>query len=77
MSNRDQSNQSQFKHMPAGTGPPIADRGTGFTYLTTGAETGGAFFMAEMQSPEKVRRRTFTLGKINRSICSRERWPCR
>jgi quercetin dioxygenase-like cupin family protein len=42
------SNQSQFKHVPAGTGPAYCGPGDRITYLITGAETGGAFFMAEV-----------------------------
>lgn len=48
MSNQNQSNQSQFKHVPAGTGPAYCGPGERITYLITGAETGGAFFMAEL-----------------------------
>jgi quercetin dioxygenase-like cupin family protein len=48
MSNQNQSNQSQFKHVPAGTGPAYCGPGDRITYLITGAETGGAFFMAEV-----------------------------
>ncbi|HEU0138512.1 MAG TPA: quercetin 2,3-dioxygenase [Bryobacteraceae bacterium] len=47
MSNQNQ-NQSQFKHVPAGTGPAYCGPGDRITYLITGAETGGTFFMAEV-----------------------------
>ena len=40
--------QSQLKHVPAGTGPAYCGPGDRVTYLITGAETGGAFFMAEV-----------------------------
>lgn len=39
---------SQFKYVPAGTGPAYRGRGDQITFLITGAETGGAFFMAEV-----------------------------
>ena len=48
MSNQNQMNQSQFKHVPAGTGPAYCGPGDRITFLITGAETGGAFFMAEV-----------------------------
>lgn len=53
MSNQSQSNlnapnQSQVKHVPAGTGPAYCGPGDRITFLITGAETGGAFFMAEV-----------------------------
>jgi len=48
MSNQNQMNQSQFKHVPAGTGPAYCGPGDRMTFLITGAETGGAFFMAEV-----------------------------
>lgn len=46
-SNQNQSNQKQVKHVPAGTGPAYCGPGDRITFLITGAETGGAFFMAE------------------------------
>lgn len=48
MSNQNQSNESRFKHVPAGTGPAYCGPGDRITYLITGAETEGAFFMAEV-----------------------------
>lgn len=52
MSNQSQSNQNlnrtQVKHVPAGTGPAYCGPGDRMTFLITGAETGGAFFMAEV-----------------------------
>ena len=47
-SNQDRSNQDQAKYVPAGTGPAYCGPGDRITYLITGAETGGAFFMAEV-----------------------------
>lgn len=47
-SNQNRSSQNQFKHVPAGTGPAYCGPGDRITYLITGAETGGAFFMAEV-----------------------------
>lgn len=47
MSNQNQ-NQSQLKHVPAGTGPAYCGPGDRITYPITGAETGGASFMAEV-----------------------------
>lgn len=46
-SNQNRSNQNQVKHVPAGTGPAYCGPGDRITFLITGAETGGAFFMAE------------------------------
>jgi quercetin dioxygenase-like cupin family protein len=42
------SNQNQVKHLPAGTGPAYCGPGDRITFLMTGAETGGSFFMAEV-----------------------------
>jgi quercetin dioxygenase-like cupin family protein len=47
MPNQNQTKQSQFKHVPAGTGPAYGGPGDRVTFLITGAETGGAFFMFE------------------------------
>jgi quercetin dioxygenase-like cupin family protein len=38
--------QQQMKHLPAGTGPAYCGPGDRLTFMITGAETGGAFFMA-------------------------------
>jgi quercetin dioxygenase-like cupin family protein len=40
--------QSQLKNVPAGTGPAYCGPGDRITFLITGAENGGAFFMAEV-----------------------------
>jgi quercetin dioxygenase-like cupin family protein len=45
------SKQSQFKYVPAGTGPAYWGPGDEITFLITGEETGGAFFMAEVSVP--------------------------
>jgi quercetin dioxygenase-like cupin family protein len=42
------SSQNQVKHVPAGTGPAYCGPGDRITFLITGAETGGAFFVAEV-----------------------------
>ena len=42
---------SQFKYVPAGTGPAYRGPGDQITFLITGEETGGAFFMAEVSVP--------------------------
>ncbi len=47
-SNQNRSNQNQVKQVPAGTGPAYCGPGDRITFLITGAETGGAFFMAEV-----------------------------
>ena len=39
---------NQVKHVPAGTGPAYWGPGELMTFLITGEETGGAFFMAEI-----------------------------
>ena len=46
-SNQNRSNQNQVKYVPAGTGPAYCGPGDRITFLITGAETGGAFFLAE------------------------------
>ncbi len=47
-SNESQSRQNLIKHVPAGTGPAYCGPGDRITFLITGAESGGAFFMAEV-----------------------------
>ena len=47
-SNQNGSSRNQVKHVPAGTGPAYCGPGDRMTFLITGAETGGAFFMAEV-----------------------------
>jgi quercetin dioxygenase-like cupin family protein len=47
-SNQNRSNQNEVKHVPAETGPAYCGTGDRITFLITGAETGGAFFMAEV-----------------------------
>ena len=42
------SQQNQVKHVPAGTGAAYWGPGNQLTFLVTGKETGGAFFLAEM-----------------------------
>jgi quercetin dioxygenase-like cupin family protein len=44
-------NQNQVKHVPAGTGQIYWGPGDRVTFLITGAETGGAFFMAAVSVP--------------------------
>ena len=46
-SNEGRSNQDQTKYVPAGTAPAYCGPGDRIAFLITGAETGGAFFMAE------------------------------
>jgi quercetin dioxygenase-like cupin family protein len=46
-SNQNRSNQGQVKLVPAGTGPAYCGPGDRITFLITGAQTGGAFFVAE------------------------------
>jgi len=48
ISNQNGSNEKQVKYVPAGTGPAYCGPGDRLTFLITGAETGGAFFMAEV-----------------------------
>jgi quercetin dioxygenase-like cupin family protein len=45
------SNQNQVKHVPAGGGPTFWGPGDRTTFLLTGAETGGAFFLCEAMVP--------------------------
>lgn len=47
-SDQNRSSQKEIKHVPAGTGPAYCGPGDRITFLITGAETGGAFFMAEV-----------------------------
>ena len=45
------SQRNQFKYVPSGTGPAYCGPGDQVTFLITGEETGGAFFMAEVSVP--------------------------
>jgi len=45
------SQRSQFKYVPAGTGPAYRSPVDQITFLITGEQTGGAFFMAEVSVP--------------------------
>ena len=66
--------QNQVRHVPAGTGPAYWGPGELMTFLITGEETGGAFFMADnLWCRAEVRRRTSTTARTNRSTCSKER----
>lgn len=46
-SNHNQVSQNGVKYVPAGTGPAYCGPGDRITFLITGAETDGAFFLAE------------------------------
>lgn len=48
ISEQNGSNRKPVKHLPAGTGPAYCGPGDRVTFLITGEETGGAFFMAEV-----------------------------
>jgi len=43
--------RNQFKYVPAGTAPAYWGPGDRITFLITGEQTGGAFFMAEVSVP--------------------------
>jgi quercetin dioxygenase-like cupin family protein len=43
--------QNQIRYVPAGTGPAYWGPGDKLTFLITGKETAGAFFLAEMSVP--------------------------
>ena len=45
------SRPNQFKYVPAGTGPSYRSPADQITFLITGEQTGGAFFMAEVSVP--------------------------
>jgi len=45
------SSRTAFQYVPAGTGPAYRGPGDQIRFLITGAETGGAFFMAEVTVP--------------------------
>ena len=45
------SRQDQVKHVPAGSGAAYWGPGTVLTFIVTGKDTGGAFFLAEMSVP--------------------------
>ena len=45
------SRPSQVKYVAAGTGPAYWGPGNQMTFIITGKETGGAFFLAEMSVP--------------------------
>jgi len=77
MLNRSQLSQNgtghrQAKHVVAGTGPAYCGPGERVVFLLTGAETGGALFMAEVTiGPGAARHRTPTSAKTRRSACSK------
>lgn len=50
-SNAKVASAGQIKHLPAGTGAAYWGPGELMTFLITGEETGGAFFLAEMIVP--------------------------
>src|SRR5215471_4915912 len=43
--------RNQVKYLPAGTGPAYGGPGDQITFLITGEQTGGAFFMAKVSVP--------------------------
>src|SRR5277367_1135446 len=45
------ANSNSCKYVPAGTGPAYRSPADQITFLITGEETGGAFFMAEVSVP--------------------------
>jgi mannose-6-phosphate isomerase-like protein (cupin superfamily) len=45
------SRQNQIKYVPTGTGAAYWGPGSLMTFIITGKETGGAFFLAEMSVP--------------------------
>jgi len=45
------ANSNQVKYVPAGTGPAYQSPIDKITFLITGEQTGGAFFMAEVSVP--------------------------
>ena len=67
--------QNQVRHVPAGTGPAYWGPGELMTFLLTGEDTGGAFFMADVSvvPGAEVRRHTSTTARTNRSTCSKAR----
>jgi hypothetical protein len=64
------SNQNEAKYVPAGTGPVYWGPADRIMFLITGAETGGAFFLAEvsLSRRKEARHRTSTTTKMNPSI---------
>lgn len=45
------ANGNQYQYVPSGTGPAYWGPGDQVTFLITGEQTGGAFFMAEVSVP--------------------------
>jgi len=45
------SNQNRIQHVPAGSGPAYWGPGDQVRFILTGAQTGGAFFLAEVLVP--------------------------
>jgi hypothetical protein len=45
------SNENRIHHVPAGSGPGYWGPGDQIRFILTGAETGGAFFLAEVLVP--------------------------
>jgi hypothetical protein len=63
---------NQVTYVPAGTGPAYRSPVDQITFLITGEQTGGAFFMAEVSvAPGGGRRRTFTTARRRRFTCSK------
>jgi quercetin dioxygenase-like cupin family protein len=48
---KDMSNQNSARHLPADTGPSYWGPGDRYTFLVTGAQTNGAFFIMEAIVP--------------------------
>ena len=61
------SNENRIHHVPAGSGPGYWGPGDQIRFILTGAETGGAFFLAEVWSRrEEVRHPIFTTARTRR-----------
>ena len=66
------ANQNTAFHLLANTGPCYCGPGDRYTFLVTGAQTNGAYFIMEaMIPPEADRRCTFTTARKKASTCSR------
>jgi hypothetical protein len=66
------SQKTRVKYVPTNTGAAYWGPGSLMTFIVTGNDTGGAFFLAEMfVPPGGARRRTSTSARMNRSTFSK------
>lgn len=70
------SGQGTPLFVAADTGPAFWGPGDRYTFLVTGEQSGGAYFILEaLVPPVAVRRCSFTVASMNRFMCWRVRSP--